>query len=139
VDACVVAPSGEWFVGRNRAGAVIRGTRGGGRSIENDKSPPTDTLQVGSVWVGGDLNHKLTITERKGENFRGRFTASVFDREVTGIVKEGRISWNAKDVTASKGGPGGDNVGVARGERIDFTWRDGGNTGKFSLRLQKSQ
>lgn len=102
-------------------------------------SSPPDKIQVNSVWIGDTLNLRLTILERRGDTFRGRFTSNRFDREVTGTIKADRIYWLAKDVRPNSGGPGGDNEGTIRGDRIDFVWRDGkGGAGEFSLRLKTS-
>ena len=66
--------------------------------------------------------------------FCARLQSGKSDREFSGTVKEDTISWLAKDVRVTSGGPGGDNFGTVKGGKIGFTWRDAkGGSGKFSL------
>ena len=63
------------------------------------------------------------------------------DREVTGTVKDGKLSWLAKDVRVIKGRAGDDNQATIRrdkdGDLLDFTYSDKGHTlGEFVLRLK---
>jgi len=89
---------------------------------------PADAIQPNSVWVGEKLT--LTILERTGDTFRARFETGNAVREITGTVKDNKISWLAKDVHAVRGDAGHDNFGTIIGNRIDFTY---GNGGKFTL------
>ncbi|MEX0728310.1 MAG: alpha-L-arabinofuranosidase C-terminal domain-containing protein [Planctomycetaceae bacterium] len=103
------------------------------------KSRPADAFRAKSVWIGDSPKQTLTVLERHGDTFRASFTSEVFDREVTGTIKNGELSWLAKDVRALKGRAGGDNYGTINGDTIDFMWRDGnGGSGSFSLRLKKT-
>jgi hypothetical protein len=87
----------------------------------------------------------LTVIERKGEKFLARFEdGGLVVREVTGTVKDGKVSWLAKDVRAIKGGAGGDNQGTIAsdkdGDLINFVWGDGKSVlGAFTLRLKTSK
>lgn len=105
-------------------------------------SVPADLVKVNSVWVGDNPRKVLTITERNGEQFRGRFViGGNIERDVTGVVKGDRLSWLAKDVRAIKGEVGGDNFGTismdgSTGDRIDFVYGLGKASGTFSLRLE---
>jgi hypothetical protein len=105
-----------------------------------DKSAPVkDLFQLNSVWVSDAPKRVLTVLERKGDTFRAKFLIGAIERDVTGTVKNGKISWLAKDVRAYKGGPGGDNDGTIQGGTIEFVWRDNsGQSGKFTLRLSKT-
>ncbi len=103
---------------------------------------PADPFAEKSVWVNtGTIRQVLTVIERKGENFRARFeVGTAIDREVSGQVKGGKVSWLAKDVKAATGLPGGDNAGTLvrdkEGDRIDFAWQQGTASGAFTLRRQ---
>ena len=100
----------------------------------------TDALQPQSVWtrVNAGVNLALTILERQGEKFVGRFEVGPgIERLVNGTIKDGKISWLAKDVSAIKGARGGDNEGTIKGDSIDFTWHDDrGGSGKFTLKRE---
>ncbi len=66
------------------------------------------------------------VIERKGEKFLARFViGNNLDREVAGTVKDGKLSWLAKDVRVIKGEPGGDNQATITrdkdGDLLDFT------------------
>ena len=85
----------------------------------------------------------LTVIERKGDTFRARFEVGGggIVREVTGVVKDGKLSWLAKDVRAIKGRPGDDNQATITsdkdGDLLDFTYSNNGRTlGAFVLRLK---
>jgi hypothetical protein len=83
---------------------------------------PSAVIQPQSVWRG-DRGHCLTILERQGNTFRGRFDVGPsITREVTGTVAGRNISWLAKDVHAIRGKLGDDNFGTITGDRIDFVW-----------------
>ena len=99
-----------------------------------------------SVWVGtgaGNVRQVLTVTERTGDKFRARFEVGAkIERDVSGTIKDGKVSWLAKDLRAVSGGVGGDNQGTLGsdkdGDKIDFEWQDSkGANGKFVLRLSK--
>lgn len=100
-----------------------------------------DAFQVKTVWVGDNPRKALTVTERKGERFTAVFEiGDETDRVVTGTIRDGKISWMAKDVRVIRGSAGGDNHGTLGsdevGDKIDFVWRnDNGSSGTFSLRL----
>ncbi len=99
-----------------------------------------DPVKTKSIWVG-DNGEILTILERRGESFVGNIKIGRnLERMVTGEIRNGILSWLAKDVRAIKGLAGGDNKGSiaadAAGFRIDFVWSDDrGNSGSFTLRL----
>ncbi|MBX9585158.1 MAG: hypothetical protein K2X87_33035, partial [Gemmataceae bacterium] len=99
-----------------------------------------------SVWARDNPRGVLTVTERKGERFTATFeVGNDIERVVTGTIKDGKLSWLARDVRVVRGGgPGGDNHGTLgsdeSGEKIDFVWRgDNGSTGTFTLRLRKGK
>jgi len=94
---------------------------------------PADAIQPNSVWQDG-RSVTLTILQRNGNRFRARLEAGKTVREFNGAVTDKTISWLAKDVRATSGGPGGDNFGAITDGKIDFTWHDAkGGSGKFSL------
>jgi len=98
-----------------------------GNRVQGDA---TDAIQPGAVWQD-DEGRSLTILERNGGTYRGRFTkGSLFDREVTGPVSGDKISWFARDVHPAKGGVGGDNFGTIKGNSIQFKFT--GANGKIS-------
>ena len=105
--------------------------------------PPADAFQTKSVWVSNDQKMNLKVLERKGEKFTALFVVGDnLVREVSGTVKDGRLSWLAKDVKALKGGAGGDNQATITsdkdGDLLDFTWRAPSSdaSGAFVLRLK---
>jgi hypothetical protein len=103
----------------------------------------TDSFQPKTVWVDDNPRKVLTVTQRKGEMFTATLEiGDKIERVVTGTIRDGKISWMAKDVRVVRGSPGGDNHGTLAtdkvGDRIDFVWRgDDGSNGTFSLRLGK--
>jgi WD40 repeat protein len=119
--------------------ALLRGESGRGPNPSGGSEP--DLFQEGSVWVGTEgKDWTLTVGERRGDTFRGQFRqSSLIDRQVSGTIKDGKISWLARDVKAIKGGQGGDNEGTLKGDTIDFAWHDAkGHSGAFSLHLQQA-
>jgi serine/threonine protein kinase len=101
-------------------------------------APKVDSLvQPNSVWVNDDGTLTLTIRERRGGEFRATFSLRRLDREVTGTIKNGKLSWLAQNVQAANGNIGGDNSGTIHGETIDFEWKDpNGSSGRYTLHLQ---
>jgi|GEM_PF-871995 len=101
-----------------------------------------ETFRVGTVWKGETSNEdfQLTVLERSGARFKGRFESKRWVREVFGTASGRSVSWKGRDVRAVKGSAGGDNQGTiakdGQGTRIDFTWRGGNNQGTFTLRRQ---
>jgi hypothetical protein len=114
------------------------------RNLRVKRLDGTDPFPPKSVWVG-TAAQTLTVTERAGDTFRGRFeVGATIVRDVSGTVKDGRVTWLAKDVTAVKGAAGGDNTGTLAsdkdGDRLDVTWTaPGAAGGTFVLRRQKGQ
>jgi hypothetical protein len=105
---------------------------------------PADPFQPKSTWVNDKPKMTLTVIERKGNTFRARFVAGdTIEREVRGTIKDGKVSWLAKDVRALKGGPGHDNHGTfdKEGEKIDFTFGFGNNppAGTYTMHLVKDK
>ncbi len=98
-----------------------------------------DPFPKDSVWVRDAPALSLTVTERVGETFRARFVlGGAIERDVSGVVKDGKVKWLARDVKLVKGGPGGDNEGtLARdptGDVLNFTYQQGTQSGVFTLR-----
>lgn len=106
---------------------------------------PADPFRVKSVWVGETPRMALTVTERVGEKFKAKFEiGDKIEREVRGTIKDGKLSWLAKNVTVVRGGVGGDNDGTLGrdkiGDKIDFVWRgEKGANGMFTLRLSNGK
>ena len=99
-------------------------------------------FELDSVWVCEQPESRLIVTERKGETFRAHYflLGGKIERILSGTVKDGKVSWYAKDTVAVKGKVGGDNHGTLSkdNETIDFVHRDAnGNSGTFTLRLRK--
>lgn len=99
----------------------------------------TDLLQPGSVWSNKNLfGMSLTISSREGDIFHGTVLIGGHHRQIVGTVKEGQISWLAKDVIAITGTRGGDNIGKLNGHQLDFTYTEPfgpGRGGEFTLFL----
>ncbi len=115
------------------------------RNIEI-KELPADPFQEKSVWVNtAGASKTLTVIERKGETFRALLTiGGTIERLVSGTVKDGKISWLAKDVQVIRGGAGGDNQATLTSDKdgplLDFTFRDkDGSGGAFQLRLKTAK
>ena len=107
---------------------------------------PADPFKTDTVWVNKEQKQTLTVLERKGETFRARFViGETIDREIAGTVKDGKLSWLAKDVKAIKGTAGADNQATIirdkDGDLLDFTWefKGGGGSGAFVLRLKSGK
>jgi hypothetical protein len=117
-------------------------TAGGLTQVAEANPKMADLIQPRTVWVGDGENARLTltITERRGETFRASFeVGSKIIREVSGTIKNGKLTWNARDVHVIKGTRGGDNVGIVNGDKIDFEWRSAtGGKGTFTLQRTKS-
>jgi len=102
-----------------------------------------DAFQPRTVWTKDGPKSELTVLSRRGESFTAKYEfAGGLVRQIKGTVKDGRVSWLAKDVS-STGKPGGDNDGLLAsdetGERIDFVWKDDstGASGTYTLCLVK--
>ena len=64
-------------------------------------------------------------------------TSAKVIREVTGTVKDNKLSWYAKDARGLGGvGQGGDNFGTIDGDKIDFVWSSGKETGTLTLKKE---
>lgn len=100
------------------------------------RAEPADVVQAGATWSSvenGGLR-KLTIYTRKGETFTGRYQVGRILRDITGTAKGDQVFWLAKDVKTVVGGPGGDNYGTIKGDRIEFKWGDpSGKGGAYTL------
>ena len=105
---------------------------------------PDDVVQPGAVWLTdvptNGLTSSLTITERQGETFKGRYEWPGMKREFTGTIKDGKLSWLSKDVRTVRGNPGWDNFGTIQGDKIDFVARSAdGKTATFSMHKKTSR
>lgn len=103
----------------------------------------TKLFKEKSVWKSENMT--LTVLKCNGEKFEARLElGDKISREIKGTIKDGKVSWLAKDVRAVKGNAGGDNSGTIAtdkiGEKIDFVWHDdNGESGTFTLRLSKGK
>jgi hypothetical protein len=103
----------------------------------------TKLFKEKSVWKGENMT--LTVLKCNGETFQARFElGDNITREIKGTIKDGKVSWLAKDVRAVKGNAGGDNSGTIEtdkiGNKIDFVWHgDNGDSGTFTLRQSKGK
>ena len=80
---------------------------------------PSDAVQPNTVWSTG-AGETLTILERKGEWFKGRYQAN-FDnvlREMTGTVKGNQIFWLSRDTAVLRGYGSGDCYGTFDGDKF---------------------
>jgi hypothetical protein len=83
-----------------------------------------DPIQAGTSWASDDRGTVLTIVSRSGEMFQGRLIApKQVEWEVSGTIRDGKLTWYGKDVRAIKGGPGLDNFGILNGSKLDFQYR----------------
>ena len=97
-----------------------------------------NAFQRGTVWhasLGGSV---FTVTSRDSNSFQARFEAGngSWLRHISGTISDDRLFWYRRDVKALRGGPGGDNFGVIRGNEIQVDFFDPGKvgTGTFALR-----
>jgi hypothetical protein len=104
----------------------------------------TKLFKEKSVWTNENIT--LTVLRVDGETFEATFVMAGdnIDREIKGTIKDGRVSWLAKDVHAVKGNAGGDNSGTIVtdriGQKIDFVRRENnGESGRYTLRLSKKK
>lgn len=112
---------------------------------ESEGAKGGDAFRANSVWENQASKLRLTVLEREGETFRARFVIgddrNPLIREVAGTVRNGKVSWLARNVRALRGGVGGDNVGTLGkdrdGDKIDFAYTQGKTSGKFTLRLTR--
>jgi hypothetical protein len=84
-------------------------------SVNTTKQAATDNERIdsfkqNSVWSDGGV--KLTVIERRGETFRARLECNEWARNIKGSIKDGQVTWLAKDVQPITGGVGGDNYGT---------------------------
>jgi len=112
------------------------------------EKPNADPLQPNSVWVaienGAEVS-RMTIKQRDKESFVAEVISTKLNSEkvVTGNIKEGKISWLAKDSKVVKGKAGANEEGeLAKdpaGYVLNMTWRGtaGGGSGKYQFRLVK--
>ena len=120
---------------------IIKTLNGTSPEQKRTKTPASttqaDPVQAGSKWVSGDSKMLLTITKRDRTAFNATLTVGKATvREIKGTITGNQLSWSAKDVRAKSGGRGGDNVGIVRGDKIDFSWtNDEGQGGNYSLQL----
>ena len=88
-----------------------------------------DVFQPGSIWKGEQIRTvegnsrsfpiSFVVREREGDKFKARLEVGPNVREVNGSIRDGRISWLAKDVRLIEGGhQGHDHTGTIRGEEI---------------------
>jgi serine/threonine protein kinase len=102
-----------------------------------------DALKPKSIWVNDAQKIVFTVTERKDESFFAKFEIGAnIESLVNGSVKDGKVSWSAKDVICVRGRTAGDNQGIIGsdkdGQKIDFAWQGPkGTTGTYTLRLSK--
>lgn len=109
-----------------------------GNAVKKGAEPVADLLVKGSVWLGEMPKMVFTILERDGESFKARFVQPAFDREVAGTIKDGKISWLAKDVQATRGNKGGDNEGkIFPDGTIDFVADKGAV--RYTLKLKTNE
>lgn len=106
--------------------------------VKSEPETP-DHFPVSSVWANEVLRMSLTVTQRDGEAFRGKFViGDTIQREVKGTVKNGQVRWLAKHVRPVQGDVGGDHEGKFgegdRSDELDFEWSSGAVFGNFTLR-----
>jgi hypothetical protein len=109
--------------------------------VANDKAKPADPFADNSMWINEEMKATLTVVERKGESFRAKFViGETIDRDISGTVKDPKVTWLATDVRAVKGGRGGDNTGTISGDRIDFEFRNANGMARaYTLRLNRGR
>jgi hypothetical protein len=114
-----------------------------GSTTDKPRLPPkkvaSDLAQAGTVWVDDAGDRSLEIVTRSGESFQGKFItrSGKLERNVAGTIKDGNISWLARDVQAVKGGAGGDKHATIDGDAIHFP-QQGRSSGAFTLKLISS-
>jgi hypothetical protein len=119
-------------------------------------SPTTDILLPYSTWAGEppDSELVLVVTQRFGEHFVGKFSKGRNIRNVTGPIKDGKITWHGMQSKNNQTGeytmpptnsktmegypPGGHIQGTIVGDTINCAWRtDEGESGTFTLRRKE--
>ena len=125
------------------------------RRTPKAKNETTDAFQPETVSIGDHIRIQegsqetfsgtLTVLERRGERFVAQFDLPNNTREIHGTIKDGRISWLAKDVKVieNHGHQGHDHFGTIEGEEISLSYSgiavtDGKPvSGEVKLRLQR--
>lgn len=136
----VFAPDGKSITAQVGFGTVETYAVPAFKAPPKGTTPATDLIVKDSVWVDAVYGKSvITIFERSGETYRGRYVSAYFDREVTGTIKDGKISWLAKDVQGTRGGQGGDHEGIVYADgSIDFVVTEkSGSTKRYSFLLKK--
>ena len=100
-----------------------------------------DPFPVGSVWKNNTLKMSLTVAQRDGDTFQGKFVVGqAITREVKGTVKDGEVRWLARQVRAVRGDAGGDHIGKFgesdRSNALDFEWTSNHAFRKFILQRE---
>ena len=128
---------------RRRFPSVGRYDVPGAERSRAERTAATDHFQAGTVWKGssGAAEFTLTVLEHRDGRFKAKFESKNWEKVVSGKSTGDSVSWKAKDVTAIRGGVGGDNDGTIlrddEGVRIDFVWQGKNNGGEFTLRKQE--
>ena len=102
-------------------------------SHDSATTKAADALQPGTVWTGTHflktadnpeplaIPASLAVLERAGEIFKARYEVGAHIRDIRGTIKDGRITWLARDVQVIKGHQGPDTQGTIQGEEISLT------------------
>jgi hypothetical protein len=126
-------------------------TKGGPKPPLKGEAP--DAFQKGTVWKGpathtsgGGFEVTLTVLERQETTFKARYviTAPRHDREVSGRIDKGIISWTVADVKVlgNEGHEGHDHKGRIDGKKVVLNYsgaaKKGGGpvSGTVTLTLQ---
>ncbi len=113
--------------------------------LNQQNTQGVDPFRAGSVWTseGGQRPRTvLLVLERSGERFKGRFVTSdepLRFLEITGTIRDRRVSWLGKDVVAKVPVQAPDQSGLMNGEVINMEWSGNGlpDSGRYVLRLWK--
>jgi Domain of Unknown Function (DUF1080) len=105
---------------------------------EDNQAVVTNPFQRNSIWSDGGLT--LTVIDQENGTFRAKLETSGWARIIKGTIKDGKVTWLAKDDQPNKGSAGSDNYGTisqdVAGYKMYVDWRQSnGKTGNFTLRL----
>lgn len=139
--------------------AVAKATQSELEEFKKGRPPvaiaPADVFKVGSVWVNDKARTGTTkgweVVERKGDKFKIRtFGNPKFEQEISGTIKNGKLSYDSKDIRTTKGSASGTEFSVEgsiisdkESVTIELLWKGGGKDTSTAtmgtLRLSKDK
>ena len=135
--------------------AVAKATQSELEEFKKGRPPaaiaPADVFKVGSVWIhekGSTAWFK--VLSRDGDKFKIQIVHTKTEHEATGMIKNGKICYDSKDMRLTKGNSSlsefsveGTIISEKEGVKIEFLWKGGGkdtstaNMGSYRLSKDK--